>query len=175
MLYFFQVSLKNSFRLSGHPGGGRGAWGDVGRRSGGIDLSNLLNRKDTVEGGEGGEMKRGPGPPANSDSILVPQLVLPCLFCLIFAGLHLCLTVYIPLPKPFLSISLAEIDAAGGPFCLRQRPWSLPSQADYSLLIWEEKGYRRRDSEATLESHQGEEIPYPLSSFLLGLPLGPSI
>lgn len=125
--------------------------------------------------GEGGEMKTGPGSPANSYSILVPQLVLPCQFCLIFAGLHLCLTVYLPLPKPFLSISLAEIDAVGGPFCLRQRPWSLSSQPDCSLLIQEEEGYRRRDSEATLESHQGEEIPYPLSCFLLELPLGPSI
>lgn len=119
-------------------GVGHGGEG-VRRRSGGIDLSSSLNRKDTVEGGEGGETKRGTGPSANSDSILVPQRVPPCLFCLICAGLHLCLIVYLPLPKPFLSIFPAEIDAIGGPFCLRQRPWSLPSQPDYSLLIWEEE------------------------------------
>lgn len=115
-------------------------------------------------------MQRGPGPPANSDSILVPQLVLPCLFCLVFAGLHFCLTVCLPLPQPFLSISPAEIDAYGGPFCLRQRPWSLPSQPDCSLLIWKEECSRRKDLEATLEGPtKGRKslTPFPLSSHSL--------
>lgn len=117
--------------------------------------------------GRGRERQRGPSPPASSDSILVTQLVLPCLSCLIFAGLHLCLSVYLPLPQPFLSISPDERDASGGPFCLRQCPWNLPSQPDCSLLIWKEEGSRRRDLEATLEGTvKGRKppTPSPLSS-----------